>query len=59
MIRYPDGSSPQPKREKAVKRPRALSSANRGMNLEEDINISNQYYIDKDIAVITKRPTPI
>ena len=59
MIRYPNGSSPQPKRVKAVKRPRALSSANRGMNLEEDINISNQYYIDKDIAVITKRPTPI
>ncbi|MDY0345429.1 MAG: Holliday junction resolvase RecU [Bacilli bacterium] len=59
MIRYPGGSSPKPKNEKVVNKPRVLSSANRGMNLEEDINISNQYYIDKDIAVITKRPTPI
>ena len=59
MIKYPAGTSPKPKGEKIVRRPKNFSSANRGMNLEEDINISNQYYIDKDIAVITKRPTPI
>ena len=29
------------------------------MNLEEDINLSNEWYRDQDIAVITKRPTPI
>ncbi len=32
---------------------------NRGMGLEEDINITNQYYIDKGIAYIYKKPTPI
>lgn len=33
--------------------------ANRGMILEEDINITNKYYLDNDIAVIYKKPTPI
>ena len=32
---------------------------NRGMNLENDINLSNQYYVDKKIAFIYKKPTPI
>ena len=32
---------------------------NRGMNLEESINITNQYYLDQGIAVIHKKPTPI
>lgn len=35
------------------------SYANRGMELENDINLTNQYYIDKDIAYIYKKPTPI
>ncbi len=32
---------------------------NRGMGLEEDINITNQYYIDNNKAFIYKKPTPI
>lgn len=32
---------------------------NRGMNLEEAINITNEYYLDKGIAVVHKKPTPI
>lgn len=32
---------------------------NRGMNLENDINLSNQYYIDTKQAFIYKKPTPI
>lgn len=32
---------------------------NRGMNLEEDINITNKYYKDNNIAFIYKKPTPI
>ena len=32
---------------------------NRGMGLESDINLTNQYYIDKKIAYIYKKPTPI
>ena len=31
----------------------------RGMTLENDINLSNKYYLDNDIAVIYKKPTPI
>ena len=33
--------------------------ANRGMSLENDINESNKYYVDYDIALIYKKPTPI
>ena len=32
---------------------------NRGMNLEEDLNNSNKYYLDCNIAAIYKKPTPI
>ena len=32
---------------------------NRGMNLEEDINLSNEYYKEHNLCLITKRPTPI
>ena len=31
----------------------------RGMTLESDINSSNKYYLENDIAVIYKKPTPI
>jgi recombination protein U len=31
----------------------------RGMTFEEDINETNQYYLDQGIAVIHKKPTPI
>lgn len=33
--------------------------ANRGMNLEADIGESNVYYLNNDMAVIYKKPTPI
>ncbi len=32
---------------------------NRGMGLESDINSTNEYYINKSIAYIYKKPTPI
>lgn len=34
-------------------------TAGRGMNLEEAISESNQYYLDHDLAIIYKKPTPI
>lgn len=37
----------------------SLSSANRGMNLEEDIIQSNEYYLRHKMALIYKRPTPV
>ena len=33
--------------------------ANRGMDLENDINISNEHYRNIDKALIYKKPTPI
>lgn len=33
--------------------------ANRGMILESEINDSNRYYLENDIAVVYKKPTPI
>lgn len=33
--------------------------SNRGMDLEYDINVSNEYYRINDIAYIYKKPTPI
>lgn len=35
------------------------SYANRGMILESDINITNEYYKNENIALINKKPTPI
>lgn len=36
-----------------------ITYKNRGMTLENDLNITNQYYIENDIAYIYKKPTPI
>lgn len=35
------------------------SYSNRGMTLEEDLNETNEYYRERKIAVIHKKPTPI
>ena len=61
-MRYPNGKTYQKKESdsKTEKTHRTLlSAANRGMPLEEDINLSNDYYRDMGIALINKRPTPI
>ena len=42
-----------------VKKTNNINYANRGMTLEHDINESNQYYLNNNIAVIYKKPTPI
>ena len=36
-----------------------VSHSNRGMNLENALNQTNNYYLNNDIAVIYKKPTPI
>ena len=38
---------------------KSISHKNRGMKLENLINLSNEYYINNDIAIIYKKPTPI
>ena len=64
MIKYPNGRAfeQEAKTERKKKKSSeelSLSAANRGMNLENDINLSLDYYREKDIALIYKRPTPI
>lgn len=38
---------------------KVVTYSNRGMGLEYDLNITNSYYIEKEIAYIYKKPTPI
>lgn len=42
-----------------IKNNKLINYGNRGMALEYDINITNDYYREKDIAIIYKKPTPI
>ena len=64
MIKYPNGQKYEPvskakRTSKKSKEDLSISASNRGMNLEEDINISNEWYKEHAIALVTKRPTPI
>ena len=62
MIRYPNGQvykKEEPKKKRKSSIEISVSSANRGMSFESDINVSNEYYLEHDICLITKRPTPI
>ena len=62
MIKYPNGLIYQTKnKKKQVKKTRKhiLNAANRGMRFENEINKTNDFYLKKNIAIITKRPTPI
>ena len=49
---YPDGK-------KEIYKKNIIDYKNRGMNLESLINAANDYYLENDIAVIYKKPTPI
>ena len=51
MINYPGKSK--------TNYTKTVNYSNRGMDLEELINLSNEYYLQEDIAVIYKKPTPI
>ena len=60
MINYPNRTIRQFKeRRKKNSIELHVSSANRGMDLEKDINLSNDYYREHNFCLITKRPTPI
>lgn len=53
QVSYPNGI-----RSQGVQRP-SDNHADRGFSLEEDLNASNEYYKDRDIALIYKKPTPV
>lgn len=59
---YPNGKIYIPKKKETIKlkkKEKKWSYSNRGMTLEEDINITNEYYLEQNIAAIHKKPTPI
>src|SRR5690554_6854322 len=58
-FRYPNGKVYQPNNteQKSYRNPN--NYGNRGMTLEEDLNETNLYYLEKKIAVIHKKPTPV
>ena len=50
-MNYPNGSN--------KKKTTTITYGNRGMSLEDDLNVTNEYYNANGIAVIHKKPTPI
>lgn len=58
-IRYPNGKAFVNRQPLNTKIEKKLSFSNRGMTLEEDINLTNDYYLATGIAVIHKKPTPV
>lgn len=65
IINYPNGKkyiqsqSTNPSPEVKIKKQKNTAYSNRGMTLEEDLNETNSYYLDRKIAVIHKKPTPV
>lgn len=60
MLNYPAGHTSSRMRQKEIykKKPKQ-SYASRGMSLEDKLNQSNNYYLQKGMAVIHKKPTPV
>ncbi|MDR6122615.1 recombination protein U [Bacillus sp. SLBN-46] len=59
---YPNGKKYKPNEEESgntIKKKKNSSYSNRGMTLEEDLNETNEYYRERKIAVIHKKPTPV
>ena len=52
MIKYPNG------KKGSYEKPKT-SQSGRGMELEKEIGLTNAYYLDKDRAIIYKKPTPV
>lgn len=58
-MNYPNGIKKEKQDETTKKNLNHINHQNRGMTLENDINLSNEYYRDIDKAYIYKKPTPI
>ena len=52
MVNYPNGK-------KNTFHPEKTGAGRRGMELEKEINMTNDWYLNQDIAVIHKKPTPV
>ncbi len=62
-IHYPNGKRFKQTKPTSKKIKKSQSSntvySNRGMNLEEDLNSTNQFYLEHNRAIIHKKPTPV
>ncbi|WHY75845.1 Holliday junction resolvase RecU [Neobacillus sp. WH10] len=61
-VNYPNGKkykSKERETEIPLKNKRNSSYSNRGMTLEDDLNETNEFYRERKIAVIHKKPTPV
>jgi len=61
-VNYPNGRRFIPKETESYSKAKPIknsSFSNRGMTLEEDLNETNEYYRNRGIAVVHKKPTPI
>ncbi|WP_147533753.1 Holliday junction resolvase RecU [Bacillus marasmi] len=59
---YPNGKRyVQPKKQPSAvaKVEKKQTYSNRGMTLEDDLNETNRFYLENNIAVIHKKPTPV
>ena len=54
-MNYPNGI----KKDNSISLSTLKNSKNRGMTLENDLNETNEYYREADIAIIYKKPIPI
>ncbi|GAB6441077.1 Holliday junction resolvase RecU [Bacillus cereus] len=52
-------ANPEKKVQKIQKNNKITTHSNRGQSFEDDINETNQYYLERGLAVIHKKPTPI
>ncbi|RYM06353.1 Holliday junction resolvase RecU [Sporolactobacillus sp. THM7-7] len=60
IFHYPNGQPYKAAEESSPQKPSSSARyGHRGMTLEEDLNVTNRYYIEADRAVIYKKPTPI
>ena len=57
-MKYPNGAKNQIDNS-VVNNTKATVFANRGMDFEKSVSLSASYYLEQDLAVIYKRPTPI
>ncbi|MHA6251132.1 Holliday junction resolvase RecU [Oceanobacillus sp. CAU 1775] len=57
-MNYPNGQKKRPLNKRNLENKSNIYS-NRGMTLEEDINVTNEFYLETNRAVIHKKPTPI
>ncbi|MFP3917397.1 Holliday junction resolvase RecU [Lysinibacillus telephonicus] len=66
LIHYPNGKPYRPKsneipkiKHTGIKREKDVSFSNRGKTLEDEINETNSYYLNHQIAIIHKKPVPV